>query len=125
MAAVILQMCLFTGCSEDNSNATSVISQDSSEKSADINREPANSDAITNTDKEMILPEMEIEDNTSETKQNVSVQSDQADTANPDNKAVTSHNTSKEETTTTAASSESKTTVMTKGAIELPEIEFN
>ena len=125
MAAVILQMCWFTGCSEDNSNATSVISQDSSEKSADINREPANSDAITNTDKEMILPEMEIEDNTSETKQNVSVQSDQADTANPDNKAVTSNNTSKEETTTTAASSESKTTVTTKGAIELPEIEFD
>lgn len=167
MTAIVLQMCFFTGCSDDKSkdtseneltvseSKTSVISQNSSEISDDIESETPSSDIIMNTDREIILPEMEIEDDISETSHNVSVQSDKEDTAGNDNKAVitkaittrkqtvtttntptknttpavTTKNTSRKETTikavTTGASSESKTTVTTKGAIELPEIEFD
>lgn len=168
IVCLILQMCSFTGCSDDKSkdtpenaptvseSETSVISQDSSEISSDIKSETVNSDIIMNTDKNIILPEMDIEDDISETSQQVSAQSDKADTANNDNKAVTTktitthkqtvtttntsakntttvvttkNNTSRKEitikTVTTAVPSESKTTVTTKGAIELPEIDFN
>ena len=112
--AVISQMCFFTGCSDDKSkdtseneltvseSETSVISQDSSEISSDIKSETANSDTITSTDKEFILPEIEIEDDTSEMSQNVSAQSDKADKSNNDNKAVTTKSeTIRHETVTT------------------------
>lgn len=150
----ILQMCFFTGCSDDKSKDTQESSQGTSVETS--HAEMSDSDTATNTLKEIVLPEMEIEDDTSETSQSVSVQSDKEDTANNNNKVVTTktitthkqtvtttntsakntttvvttkNNTSREETTikavTTAVPSESKTTVTTKGAIELPEIDFN
>ena len=163
IVCLILQMCSFTGCSDDKSkdtpenaptvseSETSVISQDSSEISSDITSETVNSDIIMNTDKNIILPELGIEDDASETSQQVSAQLDKADNKAVTTKTITTHkqtvtttntsakntttvvttknNTSRKETTikavTTAVPSETKTTVTTKGAIELPEIDFN
>lgn len=144
MAAVILQMCFFTGCSK--SNDTTESSQENSETSA-METSNAENDAVNG----VVLPEVEIEGDTSETSQNESKQSyktgDDSKAATTKATAVhnqtvtetkapaktnvpaaTTKNNSKAETTkavTTAVSSESETTDTTKGAIELPEIPFD
>lgn len=130
--AVILQMCIFAGCSDDKSEDT----PDSSQMS--------DSDAVTNTENEIALPEMEIEKDTSESEQNVSVKSDKADRSSNDNKAVTvttkaakmtvpavtdKSNAPEEEAVTktvdSGVSAGAATTETGIDVIELPEIEFD
>lgn len=124
MTAVILQMCFFTGCNDDKSKETSEnelsvsksetleISQTSSEISSDIKSETPNSSTITNTEKDTILTEMDIENDISKTSQTVLEQSDKVDTADKsnNNKAVTTKSTTTHKETGTTAKNLDKTT---------------
>ncbi|MGN0612943.1 MAG: hypothetical protein ACI4JB_03505 [Porcipelethomonas sp.] len=111
----ILQMCFFTGCSDKNLKDTQDSSQGTSVETS--HAEMSDSDTITNTLKEIVLPEMDIEDDSSEMSPTGATQSDNSDTndkSSNDNRAVT--------TKATATSKETITTTKVTARITAPAV---
>lgn len=148
MTAVIMQLCFFTGCSDDNSkvtpeNESSVSETEPSEtKSSETSQDSSEIvpvikiSAETDAEKNIIMPEMEIEYDTTETSRNISVNGNYEKITVTE--IVPDKNNAPDETTTgnifretnaetvfETAPSESVTTVTEKEAIELPEIPFD
>ena len=114
VTGAILQACVLTGCSDGKSKNTPESSRNASETSA-VETGGAESGAVKN----IVLPEMDMEDDTFETLPTGAVQSDKAvkaDKSNNDNKAVTTRvvTTRKETVTTKAAATYKESVTATK-----------